>query len=148
MLANFLELEDFSYDSSDEIKVEAIEEINKNYSHNIKDFENSKKNKIPQGLELISPIRAIDSDMIVRRASALHQNENIDQAFAYINPKTMLKENLIDDQKIKVSSEEAEITIKIKSDEKVSLNSILIFGKQLSTASLGMNHKLKIKRSS
>ena len=60
----------------------------------------------------------------------------------------MLKENLIDDQKIKVSSEEAEITIKIKSDEKVSLNSILIFGKQLSTASLGMNHKLKIKRSS
>lgn len=148
VLANFLELEDFSYDSSDEIKVEAIEEINKNYSHNIKDFENSKKNKIPQGLELISPIRAIDSDMIVRRASALHQNENIDQAFAYINPKTMLKENLIDDQKIKVSSEEAEITIKIKSDEKVSLNSILIFGKQLATASLGMNHKLKIKRSS
>ena len=147
VLGNFLELDGFSYDSSDEVKNEAMIDVNKESSHIKRDFQDQKKTKISKGYELICPVKAIDADMIVRRAPALHKNETLDQGSCFMNPKTLLKENLVEGQKIKLSSDESEISIKVKSDENVSLDSILIFGKQYEAVSLGMNSKITIKRS-
>ena len=143
VLANFLQLEGFSYDSSEEVKTDAMIEMDKKNEFSLKDF---KPSNIERGLEVLNVVRANDSDMIVRRAASLHQNKNKDQSCCLINPTTMLEEGLIDGQKIKISSSEAEILINVKADDNVCLNAVVIYGKQDETFSLGMHNKVKIKK--
>ena len=143
VLANFLQLEGFSYDSSEEVKTDAMIEMDKKNEFSLKDF---KPSNIERGLEVLNVVRANDSDMIVRRATSLHQNKNKDQSCCLINPTTMLEEGLIDGQKIKISSSEAEILINAKADDNVCLNAIIIYGKQDETFILGMHNKVKIKK--
>ena len=143
VLANFLQLEGFSYDSSEEVKTDAMIEMDKKNEFSLTDF---KPCNIERGLEVLHVVRANDSDMIVRRAASLHQNKNKDQGCCLINPTTMLKEGLIDGQKIKISSSEAEILINAKADHNVCLNSVVIYGKQDETFILGMHNKVKIKK--
>ena len=143
VLANFLQLEGFSYDSSEEVKTDAIIEMDKKNEFSLEDF---KPSNIERGLEVLNVVRANDSDMIVRRAASLHQNKNKDQSCCLINPTTMLEEGLIDGQKIKISSSEAEILINAKADDNVCLNAVLIYGKQDETFILGMHNKVKIKK--
>ena len=143
VLANFLQLEGFSYDSSEEVKTDAMIEMDKKNEFSLKDF---KPSNIERGLEVLNVVRANDSDMIVRRATSLHQNKNKDQSCCLINPTTMLEEGLIDGQKIKISSSEAEILINAKADDNVCLNAVVIYGKQDETFILGMHNKVKIKK--
>ena len=143
VLANFLQLEGFSYDSSEEVKTDAMIEMDKKNEFSLNDF---KPSNIERGLEVLNVVRANDSDMIVRRATSLHQNKNKDQSCCLINPTTMLEEGLIDGQKIKISSSEAEILINVKADDNVCLNAVLIYGKQDETFILGMHNKVKIKK--
>ena len=143
VLANFLQLEGFSYDSSEEVKTDAMIEIDKKNEFSLKDF---KPSNIERGLEVLNVVRANDSDMIVRRATSLHQNKNKDQSCCLINPTTMLEEGLIEGQKIKISSSEAEILINVKADDNVCLNAVVIYGKQDETFILGMHNKVKIKK--
>ena len=143
VLANFLQLEGFSYDSSEEVKTDAMIEMDKKNEFSLKDF---KPSNIERGLEVLNVVRANDSDMIVRRAPSLHQNKNKDQSCCLINPTTMLEQGLIDGQKIKISSSEAEILINAKADDNVCLNAIIIYGKQDETFILGMHNKVKIKK--
>ena len=143
VLANFLQLEGFSYDSSEEVKADAMIEMDKKNDFSLTDF---KPSNIERGLEVLNVVRANDSDMIVRRAASLHQNKNKDQSCCLINPTTMLEEGLIDGQKIKISSSEAEILINVKADDNVCLNAVVIYGKQDETFSLGMHNKVKIKK--
>ena len=143
VLANFLQLEGFSYDSSEEVKTDAMIEMDKKNEFSLKDF---KPSNIERGLEVLNVVRANDSDMIVRRAASLHQNKNKDQSCCLINPTTMLEEGLIDGQKIKISSSESEILINAKADDNVCLNAVVIYGKQDETFSLGMHNKVKIKK--
>ena len=143
VLANFLQLEGFSYDSSEEVKTDAMIEIDKKNEFSLKDF---KPSNIERGLEVLNVVRANDSDMIVRRAASLHQNKNKDQSCCLINPTTMLEEGLIEGQKIKISSSEAEILINVKADDNVCLNAVVIYGKQDETFILGMHNKVKIKK--
>jgi len=143
VLANFLQLEGFSYDSSEEVKTDAMIEMDKKNEFSLKDF---KPSNIERGLEVLNVVRANDSDMIVRRAASLHQNKNKDQSCCLINPTTMLEEGLIEGQKIKISSSEAEILINVKADDNVCLNAVVIYGKQDETFILGMHNKVKIKK--
>ena len=143
VLANFLQLEGFSYDSSEEVKTDAMIEMDKKNEFSLTDF---KPSNIERGLEVLNVVRANDSDMIVRRAASLHQNKNKDQSCCLINPTTMLEEGLIDGQKIKISSSEAEILINAKADDNVCLNAVVIYGKQDETFILGMHNKVKIKK--
>jgi NADH-quinone oxidoreductase subunit G len=143
VLANFLQLEGFSYDSSEEVKTDAMIEMDKKNEFSLNDF---KPSNIERGLEVLNVVRANDSDMIVRRATSLHQNKNKDQSCCLINPTTMLEEGLIEGQKIKISSSEAEILINVKADDNVCLNAVVIYGKQDETFSLGMHNKVKIKK--
>ena len=143
VLANFLQLEGFSYDSSEEVKADAMIEMDKKNEFSLIDF---KPSNIERGLEVLNVVRANDSDMIVRRAASLHQNKNKDQSCCLINPTTMLEEGLIDGQKIKISSSEAEILINVKADDNVCLNAVVIYGKQDETFILGMHNKVKIKK--
>ena len=143
VLANFLQLEGFSYDSSEEVKTDAMIEMDKKNEFSLEDF---KPSNIERGLEVLNVVRANDSDMIVRRAPSLHQNKNKDQSCCLINPTTMLEQGLIDGQKIKISSSEAEILINAKADDNVCLNAVLIYGKQDETFILGMHNKVKIKK--
>ena len=143
VLANFLQLEGFSYDSSEEVKTDAMIEMDKKNEFSLNDF---KPSNIERGLEVLNVVRANDSDMIVRRATSLHQNKNKDQSCCLINPTTMLEEGLIDGQKIKISSSESEILINAKADDNVCLNAVVIYGKQDETFSLGMHNKVKIKK--
>ena len=143
VLANFLQLEGFSYDSSEEVKTDAMIEMDKKNEFSLNDF---KPSNIERGLEVLNVVRANDSDMIVRRAASLHQNKNKDQSCCLINPTTMLEEGLIDGQKIKISSSEAEILINVKADDNVCLNAVVIYGKQDETFILGMHNKVKIKK--
>ena len=143
VLANFLQLEGFSYDSSEEVKTDAMIEMDKKNEFSIKDF---KPSNIEKGLEVLNVVKANDSDMIVRRAASLHQNKNKDQSCCLINPTTMLEEGLIDGQKIKISSSESEILINAKADDNVCLNAVVIYGKQDETFILGMHNKVKIKK--
>ena len=143
VLANFLQLEGFSYDSSEEVKTDAMIEMDKKNEFSLKDF---KPSNIETGIEVLNVVRANDSDMIVRRAASLHQNKNKDQSCCLINPTTMLEEGLIDGQKIKISSSEAEILINAKADDNVCLNAVVIYGKQDETFILGMHNKVKIKK--
>ena len=143
VLANFLQLEGFSYDSSEEVKADAMIEMDKKNEFSLIDFKTS---NIERGLEVLNVVKANDSDMIVRRAASLHQNKNKDQSCCLINPTTMLEEGLIDGQKIKISSSEAEILINVKADDNVCLNVVVIYGKQDETFSLGMHNKVKIKK--
>ena len=142
VLANFLQFEGFLYDSSEEVKADAMIELDKKNEYILIDF---KPSKITKGLETLNLIKANDSDMIVRRASSLHKNKK-NQNCCLINPSTMLKEGLIDGQKIRISSSEAEVLINVKADENVCSNVIAIFGKQDETFSLGMHNKVKIKK--
>jgi len=144
VLANFLQFEGFLYDSSEDVKADAMIELDKKNEYILIDF---KPSKITKGLEALNLIKANDSDMIVRRASSLHKNKK-NQNCCLINPSTMLKEGLIDGQKIRISSSEAEaeILINVKADENVCSNVIAIFGKQDETFSLGMHNKVKIKK--
>ena len=143
VLANFLQLEGFSYDSSEEVKTDAMIEMDKKNEFSLNDF---KPSIIERGLEVLNVVRANDSDMIVRRATSLHQNKNKDQSCCLINPTTMLEEGLIEGQKIKISSSEAEILINVKADDNVCLNAVVIYGKQDETFILGMHNKVKIKK--
>ena len=143
VLANFLQLEGFSYDSSEEVKTDAMIEMDKKNEFSLTDF---KPSSIERGLEVLNVVRANDSDMIVRRAASLHQNKNKDQSCCLINPTTMLEEGLIEGQKIKISSSEAEILINVKADDNVCLNAVVIYGKQDETFILGMHNKVKIKK--
>ena len=143
VLANFLQLEGFSYDSSEEVKTDAMIEMDKKNEFSLIDF---KPSNIERGLEVLNVVRANDSDMIVRRAASLHQNKNKDQSCCLINPTTMLEEGLIEGQKIKISSSEAEILINVKADDNVCLNAVVIYGKQDETFILGMHNKVKIKK--
>ena len=143
VLANFLQLEGFSYDSSEEVKTDAMIEMDKKNEFSLNDF---KPSNIERGIEVLNVVRANDSDMIVRRATSLHQNKNKDQSCCLINPTTMLEEGLIDGQKIKISSSEAEILINAKADDNVCLNAVVIYGKQDETFILGMHNKVKIKK--
>ena len=143
VLANFLQLEGFSYDSSEEVKADAMIEMDKKNEFSLIDF---KPSNIERGLEVLNVVRANDSDMIVRRATSLHQNKNKDQSCCLINPTTMLEEGLIDGQKIKISSSESEILINAKADDNVCLNAVVIYGKQDETFILGMHNKVKIKK--
>ena len=143
VLANFLQLEGFSYDSSEEVKADAMIEMDKKNEFSLNDF---KPSNIERGLEVLNVVRANDSDMIVRRAASLHQNKNKDQSCCLINPTTMLEKGLIEGQKIKISSSEAEILINVKADDNVCLNAVLIYGKQDETFILGMHNKVKIKK--
>ena len=143
VLANFLQLEGFSYDSSEEVKADAMIEMDKKNEFSLKDF---KPSNIERGIEVLNVVRANDSDMIVRRATSLHQNKNKDQSCCLINPTTMLEEGLIEGQKIKISSSEAEILINVKADDNVCLNAVVIYGKQDETFILGMHNKVKIKK--
>ena len=143
VLANFLQLEGFSYDSSEEVKTDAMIEMDKKNEFSLNDF---KPSNIERGLEVLNVVRANDSDMIVRRATSLHQNKNKDQSSCLINPTTMLEEGLIEGQKIKISSSEAEILINVKADDNVCLNAVVIYGKQDETFILGMHNKVKIKK--
>ena len=143
VLANFLQLEGFSYDSSEEVKTDAMIEMDKKNEFSLNDF---KPSNIERGLEVLNVVRANDSDMIVRRATSLHQNKNKDQSCCLINPTTMLEEGLIEGQKIKISSSEAEILINAKADDNVCLNAVVIYGKQDETFILGMHNKVKIKK--
>ena len=142
VLANFLQFEGFLYDSSEDVKADAMIELDKKNEYILIDF---KPSKITKGLETLNLIKANDSDMIVRRASSLHKNKK-NQNCCLINPSTMLKEGLIDGQKIRISSSEAEVLINVKADENVCSNVIAIFGKQDETFSLGMHNKVKIKK--
>jgi len=142
VLANFLQLEGFLYDSSEEVKADAMIESDKKNEYILKDF---KPSKFRSGLEILNLIKANDSDMIVRRASSLHKNK--DQGCCLINPATMVKEGLIDGQKIRISSPEAEALISVKADENVCLDTVAIFGKQNETVLLGIDNKLKIEKS-
>ena len=142
VLANFLQFEGFLYDSSEDVKADAMIELDKKNDYILIDF---KPSKITKGLETLNLIKANDSDMIVRRASSLHKNKK-NQNCCLINPSTMLKEGLIDGQKIRISSSEAEVLINVKADENVCSNVIAIFGKQDETFSLGMHNKVKIKK--
>lgn len=142
VLANFLQLEGFLYDSSEDVKADVMIELDKKNEYILNDF---KPSKITKGLEILNLIKANDSDMIVRRASSLHKNKK-NQNCCLINPSTMLKEGLIDGQKIRISSSEAEVLINVKADENVCSNVIAIFGKQDETFSLGMHNKVKIKK--
>lgn len=142
VLANFLQLEGFLYDSSEDVKADVMIELDKKNEYILNDF---KPSKITKGLEILNLIKANDSDMIVRRASSLHKNKK-NQNCCLINPSTMLKEGLIDGQKIRISSSEAEVLINVKADENVCSNVIAIFGKQDVTFSLGMHNKVKIKK--
>ena len=141
VLANFLQLEGFSYDSSEEVKTDAMIEMDKKNEFSLNDF---KPSNIERGIEVLNVVRANDSDMIVRRATSLHKNK--DQSCCLINPTTMLEEGLIEGQKIKISSSEAEILINVKADDNVCLNAVVIYGKQDETFSLGMHNKVKIKK--
>ena len=143
VLANFLQLEGFSYDSSEEVKTDAMIEMDKKNEFSLNDF---KPSNIERGIEVLNVVRANDSDMIVRRATSLHQNKNKDQSCCLINPTTMLEEGLIEGQKIKISSSEAEILINVKADDNVCLNAVVIHGKQDETFILGMHNKVKIKK--
>ena len=143
VLANFLQLEGFSYDSSEEVKTDAMIEMDKKNEFSLNDF---KPSNIERGLEVLNVVRANDSDMIVRRATSLHQNKNKDQSCCLINPTTILEEGLIEGQKIKISSSEAEILINVKADDNVCLNAVVIYGKQDETFILGMHNKVKIKK--
>ena len=143
VLANFLQLEGFSYDSSEEVKTDAMIEMDKKNEFSLNDF---KPRNIERGIEVLNVVRANDSDMIVRRATSLHQNKNKDQSCCLINPTTMLEEGLIEGQKIKISSSEAEILINVKADDNVCLNAVVIYGKQDETFILGMHNKVKIKK--
>jgi NADH-quinone oxidoreductase subunit G len=143
VLANFLQLEGFSYDSSEEVKTDAMIEMDKKNEFSLNDF---KPSIIERGLEVLNVVRANDSDMIVRRATSLHQNKNKDQSCCLINPTTILEEGLIEGQKIKISSSEAEILINVKADDNVCLNAVVIYGKQDETFILGMHNKVKIKK--
>ena len=143
VLANFLQLEGFSYDSSEEVKTDAMIEMDKKNEFSLNDF---KPSNIERGLEVLNVVRANDSDMIVRRATSLHQNKNKDQSCCLINPTTMLEEGLIEGQKIKISSSEAEILINVKADDNVCLNAVVIYGKQDETFILGIHNKVKIKK--
>ena len=143
VLANFLQLEGFSYDSSEEVKTDAMIEMDKKNEFSLNDF---KPSNIERGLEVLNVVRANDSDMIVRRATSLHQNKNKDQSCCLINPTTMFEEGLKDGQKIKISSSEAEIEINAKADDNVCLNAIVIYGKQDETFILGMHNKVKVKK--
>ena len=142
VLANFLQFEGFLYDSSEDVKADVMIELDKKNEYTLIDF---KPSKITKGLETLNLIKANDSDMIVRRASSLHKNKK-NQNCCLINPSTMLKEGLIDGQKIRISSSEAEVLINVKADENVCSNVIAIFGKQDETFSLGMHNKVKIKK--
>ena len=141
VLANFLQLEGFSYDSSEEVKTDAMIEMDKKNEFSLNDF---KPSNIQRGIEVLNVVRANDSDMIVRRATSLHKNK--DQSCCLINPTTMLEEGLIEGQKIKISSSEAEILINVKADDNVCLNAVVIYGKQDETFILGMHNKVKIKK--
>ena len=143
VLANFLQLEGFSYDSSEEVKTDAMIEMDQKNEFSLNDF---KPSNIERGIEVLNVVRANDSDMIVRRATSLHQNKNKDQSCCLINPTTMLEEGLIEGQKIKISSSEAEILINVKADDNVCLNAVVIYGKQDETFILGMHNKVKIKK--
>ncbi|MDG1095280.1 MAG: NADH-quinone oxidoreductase subunit NuoG [Methylophilaceae bacterium] len=143
VLANFLQLEGFSYDSSEEVKTDAMIEMDQKNEFSLNDF---KLSNIERGIEVLNVVRANDSDMIVRRATSLHQNKNKDQSCCLINPTTMLEEGLIEGQKIKISSSEAEILINVKADDNVCLNAVVIYGKQDETFILGMHNKVKIKK--
>jgi NADH-quinone oxidoreductase subunit G len=143
VLANFLQLEGFSYDSSEEVKTDAMIEMDKKNEFSLNDF---KPSNIERGIEVLNVVRANDSDMVVRRATSLHQNKNKDQSCCLINPTTMLEEGLIEGQKIKISSSEAEILINVKADDNVCLNAVVIYGKQDETFILGMHNKVKIKK--
>ncbi|MDC6476570.1 NADH-quinone oxidoreductase subunit NuoG [Methylophilaceae bacterium] len=143
VLANFLQLEGFSYDSSEEVKTDAMIEMDKKNKFSLNDF---KPSNIERGIEVLNFVRANDSDMIVRRATSLHKNKNKDQSCCLINPTTMLEEGLIEGQKIKISSSEAEILINVKADDNVCLNAVVIYGKQDETFILGIHNKVKIKK--
>ncbi|MDC6467082.1 NADH-quinone oxidoreductase subunit NuoG [Methylophilaceae bacterium] len=143
VLANFLQLEGFSYDSSEQVKADAMIEMDKKNEFSLNDF---KPSNIQRGIEVLNVVRSNDSDMIVRRAASLHQNKNKDQSCCLINPTTMLEEGLIDGQKIRIASSEAEILINVKADDNVCLNAVLIYGKQDETSILGMHNKVKIKK--
>ena len=141
VLANFLALDGFDYDSTEQIKKE-IFNTNKNFmSEEVilkNDFNQDELKNKKNMLEVVSVIRAIDSDMIVRRADSLHRSDQNIQNLVLIHPSTLEGLNLKSESKVCIKRGLAKVNLTVSANPKVSPGAIVIFAKQSTTFSLGL----------
>ena len=129
VLANYLQIDGFTYESSEDIKKEIL---GNNTSFNFpEESTNEKIKQIKPGgqgsLDHLHLVRSQDNDMIVRRADALHALDGNWLDVARVNPKTAVKFKLKDS--IKVDREGEEISLPIVEDEKISTNTVCYYQK-------------------
>ena len=133
VLGNYFGFEHFSYDSTKEIMDDIFPDTKKIV---YPAFKKSKKITL-LNIKTLNPllqqhriVRAIDSDMIVRRASALHARDAKVEDTARINPLTLKKFKLIDKIFFDVIRNGSKIKLTIKPDEKIALNTVCFFIKR------------------
>ena len=129
VLANYLQIDGFTYESSEDIKKEIL---GNNTSFNFpEESTNEKIKQIKPGgqgsLDHLHLVRSQDNDMIVRRADALHALDGNWLDVARVNPKTAVKFKLKDS--IKVDREGEEISLPIVEDEKIATNTVCYYQK-------------------
>jgi len=144
-LGNFLELDHFSYESSEEVKQELENLLIKNQAkiaqlgQNAALWANDQTVATP-ALSRLGEVPLYQIDSIVRRAEPLQEAQTLmmgDVNVAKMHPETAAKYHLQDSDKVTVKQAGADVTLPLVLDKRMALETVWVPGGVPSTAVLG-----------
>jgi len=127
VLGNYLGCENFNYDSSEEVKDEIFsssKEIDYPKLELSKEIKMSNVKSDINSIQHYQIIRSEDSDMIVRRAKALHARDSNFNDVARFHPTTLKKLKLVEKKLFEIERNGIAMKLPIYSDANVALNTV------------------------
>ena len=137
VLANLLNLDGFDYMSSQQVKDEVKAQcLDINLDNRITSTSSASINS-NDGLMRIGDVPLYAVDSLVRRASALQQTQDADQAYVRINPQLAQNHGLFESARVKVKQADAQAEMELKIDDSIPDQCVWIPAGLQASAALG-----------
>jgi NADH-quinone oxidoreductase subunit G len=147
VLGNLLGLAGFEYDSSEQVRDEAVarDQIAAKLDNRLAGIA-LKPPSATGGLQRIADVPIYSSDAIVRRAVSLQQTQDAAMPRAWMNAALLAKLGLKDGQTVKVRQGEGHATLKAACDNRLPRDSVRVAGAHPATRDLGpMSGELSVE---
>ncbi|MDH5479772.1 MAG: molybdopterin-dependent oxidoreductase, partial [Nitrosomonas sp.] len=140
VLANLLELENFDYETPEQVRTEIFPDgtdINNNLSNNLKSFDIQISENSAEGIQRIGEVPIYRADPIVRRAESLQMTQDATAPRAWMSVELLHRLEINAGDKITVKQGEGTTQLEAACDENLPANSVRIACAHPNTIALG-----------
>lgn len=150
VLGNLFQLNEFDYDSSEQIRTEIIsgkEEFIQNLNNSLKTFSIDDTNQKHSEIERIGEVPIYQADPIVRRAVSLQKTHDAALPLAFAPTSLLNKLGILTGEMVKISQQNGEIQVAVSADDNLPDGCIRLACAHPQTSKLGtMFGEIKLEK--